>query len=149
MTRPGRPSLHERRLHPHVLFDVSSLAPQVAAVRREEPRCAALPDAAIAAGFAALGARVRAGESEEELAVPAFALVREAARRAIGQRPFDGQVLAGLLLRQQRIIEMQTGEGKTLAAVLPASLAATAGRGVHVLTSVSYTHLTLPTIYSV
>ena len=68
----------------------------------------------------------------------AFALAREAARRALGQRPFDEQILAGLALAQGKIAEMATGEGKTLAAVAPVFLHALAGRGAHVLTFNDY-----------
>lgn len=71
-------------------------------------------------------------------AVPVFALVREAARRALGLEPFGVQILAGLAMAQHRIVEMPTGEGKTLAAVFPVSLHALAGRGVHVLTCNDY-----------
>ena len=67
-----------------------------------------------------------------------FALVREASRRALGLRPFDVQVLAALALDAGHIVEMQTGEGKTLAAVMPASLNALTGKGVHVLTFNDY-----------
>jgi preprotein translocase subunit SecA len=85
-----------------------------------------------------LGHRARAGESLDALRVALFALAREAARRTIGQRPFDEQVVAGLALDGGRIVEMQTGEGKTLAAVMPAALNALAGDGVHVLTFNDY-----------
>ena len=64
----------------------------------------------------------------------AFALVREAAKRALGQRPFDVQLLGGMVLHQGKIAEMKTGEGKTLAATLPSYLNALSGKGVHVVT---------------
>ena len=67
-----------------------------------------------------------------------FALVREAATRALGQRPFDEQVVAGLALERGAVVEMQTGEGKTLTAVMPAALLALTGRGVHILTFNDY-----------
>jgi preprotein translocase subunit SecA len=67
-----------------------------------------------------------------------FALVREASRRVLGLRPFDVQVLAAIALESGHVVEMQTGEGKTLAAVLPVSLNALAGKGVHVLTFNDY-----------
>lgn len=136
--RSGRPSLQERYRHPHVLFDVSFLDGAVAEVGKTEAGCAALSDKDIADRFAALRDRLQAGENARSLRTPVFALVREAARRAIGQRPFDTQVLAGLLLHEGHLIEMQTGEGKTLAAVMPASLLAATGRGVHVLTFNDY-----------
>lgn len=68
------------------------------------------------------------------LSAPFFALVREVARRALGLRPFDVQVVAALALSEGRVVEMRTGEGKTLAAVMPAALHALTGNGVHVLT---------------
>ncbi|KAB3531522.1 accessory Sec system translocase SecA2 [Alkaliphilus serpentinus] len=74
----------------------------------------------------------------EDLMVEAFGLVREAARRVIGLRPFDVQIIAGLALHHGRIIEMLTGEGKTLAAVMPAYLNALTGKGVHILTFNDY-----------
>lgn len=72
------------------------------------------------------------------LAIPVFALVREAARRALGLEPFEVQILAGLAMAQHQVVEMPTGEGKTLAAVFPVVLHALAGRGVHVLTCNDY-----------
>ncbi len=77
-------------------------------------------------------------EPLENLVVDVFATVREAASRVLQMRPYDVQVLAALALHNGRIVEMQTGEGKTLAAVLPACLHALSGRGVHVLTSNDY-----------
>jgi preprotein translocase subunit SecA len=82
--------------------------------------------------------RARAGEPLEGLRVALFAVAREAARRTIGLRPFDVQVVAALALDRGRIVEMQTGEGKTLAAVMPAALNALTGDGVHVLTFNDY-----------
>jgi preprotein translocase subunit SecA len=82
--------------------------------------------------------RARGGVSSDELLVEVFALAREAAARALGMRPFDVQVIAGVALSSGKLVEMQTGEGKTLAAVLPAYLNAAAGSGVHVLTFNDY-----------
>jgi preprotein translocase subunit SecA len=82
--------------------------------------------------------RARAGEPLLALRPAFYALIREAARRAIGQRPFDEQVLAALALDDGHVVEMQTGEGKTLAAVMPAALNALTGHGVHVLTFNDY-----------
>jgi len=70
--------------------------------------------------------------------IDGFAIVRETAKRATGMRPFDVQLLAGLAIHDRKLVEMQTGEGKTLAAVLPASLRAFQGKGVHVLTYNDY-----------
>ena len=82
--------------------------------------------------------RQRAGASLEPIRAEFFALVREASRRVLGLRPFDVQVLAALALDAGHIVEMQTGEGKTLAAVMPAALHALTGKGVHVLTFNDY-----------
>ena len=78
------------------------------------------------------------GVSLDRLLPQAFALAREASQRVLGLRPFDVQVIAAIALHQGKLAEMQTGEGKTLAAVLPAYLNALAGRGVHVLTFNDY-----------
>jgi preprotein translocase subunit SecA len=85
-----------------------------------------------------LRSRVRAGLSLDEAAVPVFALVREVAARTIGLRPYDVQLLGGFALHAATIIQMSTGEGKTLAAVAPVALNAFAGGGVHVLTFNDY-----------
>ncbi|MEA2938106.1 MAG: preprotein translocase subunit SecA [Alphaproteobacteria bacterium] len=78
------------------------------------------------------------GTSLDELLVPAFATVREAAKRTIGQRHFDVQLIGGMILHEGKIAEMKTGEGKTLVATLPVYLNALAGRGVHVVTVNDY-----------
>ncbi len=82
--------------------------------------------------------RARAGASPDDARAEVFALVREVARREIGLRPFDVQVIGGLGLYEGKIVQMQTGEGKTLAAVSPVLLNALGGRGVHVLTFNDY-----------
>ena len=87
---------------------------------------------------AALIARARDGVPLNHLLSEAFALVRQTARRVLGERPFDVQVMAAIAMHQGKLAEMQTGEGKTLAAVLPAYLNALAGQGVHVLTFNDY-----------
>ena len=78
------------------------------------------------------------GASFDDLLTESFALTREVAYRTLGMRPFDVQVVAGIVLHQGRLAEMQTGEGKTLAAVMPAALRALTNRGVHVLTFNDY-----------
>ncbi len=82
--------------------------------------------------------RARQGAPLDKLLVEAFALVRESARRVLAMRPFDAQVLAAIAMHQGKLAEMHTGEGKTLAAVLPACLNALTGRGTHVLTFNDY-----------
>jgi preprotein translocase subunit SecA len=90
-----------------------------------------------------INARARSHRGNADAALDAFraeffALVREAARRVLGMRPFDEQVVAAIALDSGHVVEMQTGEGKTLAAVMPASLRALAGQGAHVLTFNDY-----------
>jgi preprotein translocase subunit SecA len=95
-------------------------------------------DETLAARAQALRDRARAGTPLDDLRHETFAVLRETAVRAVGMRPFDVQVIAALALHRGRIVEMQTGEGKTLAAVLPAALHAFTGLGVHVLTFNDY-----------
>ncbi len=85
-----------------------------------------------------LSRRAKNGDPLDELLVEAYSLVRETSRRTIGLRPFDVQILAGIALHQGKLVEMPTGEGKTLAAVFPVYLNAIAGQGVHVLTFNDY-----------
>ena len=85
-----------------------------------------------------LRGRAEKDEPLNDLLPEAFALVREAAKRALGQRPFDVQLLGGMVLHQGKIAEMKTGEGKTLAATLPSYLNALSGHGVHVVTVNDY-----------
>ncbi len=82
--------------------------------------------------------QVLGGESIDDLLVEAYALVREASRRVLGLYPFDVQVIAGIALHEGKIVEMKTGEGKTLAAVMPAYLNALTEKGVHILTFSDY-----------
>src|SRR5207237_4904892 len=78
------------------------------------------------------------GKSLDDLLVPAFATVREAAKRSLGQRHFDVQLIGGMVLHEGAIAEMRTGEGKTLVATLATYLNALAGKGVHVVTVNDY-----------
>ncbi len=105
---------------------------------RERARLAEKPDSALGGMSAALAGRVRMGAPVEEVAVEAFALVDEAARRTLGLFPHDVQIVAGLAMLEGKVAELPTGEGKTLAAVFPASVLALSGRGVHVLTFNDY-----------
>ena len=103
-----------------------------------EPEFEALSDADIVARTAALKTRAEGGESLDDLLPEAFANCREAARRALGLRAFDVQLLGGIFLHQGNISEMKTGEGKTLVATFPAYLNALSGKGVHVVTVNDY-----------
>ncbi|NLL51051.1 MAG: preprotein translocase subunit SecA, partial [Eubacteriaceae bacterium] len=82
--------------------------------------------------------RLQEGETEDDLLTEAFAVVREAAKRTVGMRPFDVQLLGGIVLHEGNIAEMKTGEGKTLVATLPAYLNALSGKGVHIVTVNDY-----------
>lgn len=82
--------------------------------------------------------RLQAGETEEDLLVEAFAVVREASFRILGMKPFPVQLLGGIALHQGKVAEMKTGEGKTLVATLPSYLNALSGKGVHVVTVNDY-----------
>ncbi|NLH50933.1 MAG: accessory Sec system translocase SecA2 [Myxococcales bacterium] len=107
-------------------------------VRRRRDEMRREDDDSLRALAAELKRRARAGEDENGLLIDTFALAGEAARRTIGLEPFDEQILAGLAMSRGRLAEMQTGEGKTLAAVLPAAWRAFSGAGVHVLTHNDY-----------
>ena len=121
-----------------VVHDLAELQEPLAAVGRLEAEIQALGDGALAERAQALRAEARSGSPLDAIQAPAYALVREVARRTLGLRPFDEQVLAALALHRGAVVEMQTGEGKTLAAVMPAFLNALGGRGVHVLTFNDY-----------
>src|SRR5918994_5569246 len=107
-------------------------------INRVEPEMELLDDAELRSEADALRERARNGEAFDDLLPEAFALVREAARRTIGQRHFDVQLIGGMVLHGGSIAEMKTGEGKTLTATLPVSLNALAGKGVHVVTVNDY-----------
>jgi preprotein translocase subunit SecA len=112
--------------------------PAVAKINALEPQIAALSDAELRARTEDFRARVKAGASLDELLPEAFATVREAAKRTLGQRHFDVQLIGGMVLHEGRIAEMKTGEGKTLVATLPVYLNALTGKGVHVVTVNDY-----------
>lgn len=114
------------------------LAPLVEAVNEREPAFRAKSDEQLRALTGDLRNRADRGEPPESLLADAFAAVREASVRTLGQRHFDVQVLGGIVLHQGNIAEMKTGEGKTLAATMPAYLNALGGRGVHVVTVNDY-----------
>ena len=110
----------------------------VAKVAAFEPSLKALDDAALAAKTAEFKSRLAAGESLDDIAPEAFAVVREASVRVMKMRHFDAQLMGGLALHQGKIAEMGTGEGKTLTATLPVYLNALTGKGVHVVTVNDY-----------
>ena len=103
-----------------------------------EPEVEALSDEALRARTDWLRGRATDGESLDDLLVEAFATVREAAKRTLGQRHFDVQLIGGMVLHDGKIAEMRTGEGKTLVATLPIFLNALTGKGVHLITVNDY-----------
>ncbi|WP_431267948.1 preprotein translocase subunit SecA [Dankookia sp. P2] len=109
--------------------------PQVNAL---EQQTAALDDAALQARTAQFRERLAKGETLDDLMPEAFATVREAAKRVLGLRHFDVQLVGGMVLHEGKIAEMKTGEGKTLVATLPVYLNALSGKGVHVVTVNDY-----------
>jgi len=118
---------------------VKSVRPLVDKINALEAEYAALSDEGIKAKTADLQTRVqKGGESLDSVLPEAFANCREAARRALGLRAFDVQLMGGIFLHQGNIAEMRTGEGKTLVATFPAYLNALTGRGVHVVTVNDY-----------
>jgi preprotein translocase subunit SecA len=110
----------------------------VDAINAQEDTLKALPDAALSAKTAEFKSRCSKGESLEQLLPEAFAVCREAARRVLGMRHYDVQMIGGITLHEGRIAEMRTGEGKTLTATLPAYLNALSGGAVHVVTVNDY-----------
>jgi preprotein translocase subunit SecA len=117
---------------------VRKYQPRVDAINALEAEVEKLSDEELRARTAAFKSQVADGTSLDDILVPAFATVREAARRTIGQRHFDVQLIGGMILHEGKISEMKTGEGKTLVATLPVYLNALAGRGVHVVTVNDY-----------
>ena len=117
---------------------VKSTRPLIARINALEPEFQALSDEGIRARTEALQERARAGEDLDNLLPEAFANCREAARRALGLRAFDVQLMGGIFLHEGNIAEMKTGEGKTLVATFPAYLNALSGKGVHVVTVNDY-----------
>ncbi len=118
--------------------ELKKLQPIVDKINSLEPQFKALSDDQLRGKTQEYKDRLAKGETLDDLLPEAFATVREAAIRAIGQRAFDTQVLGGIVLHQGRISEMRTGEGKTLTAALPSYLNALSGKGVHVITVNDY-----------
>jgi len=117
---------------------VKVLEPIVDEVNGLEPAFEALSDAELKLKTAEFKERLATGATLDDILPEAFAAVREASKRTLGQRHFDVQLLGGVTLHQGKIAEMRTGEGKTLVATLPCYLNALAGRGVHVVTVNDY-----------
>jgi len=117
---------------------IAKLRPMVERVNSFEPKMTALSDDALRAKAAEFRARIAKGASLDKLLPEAFAVVREVAKRVIGERHYDVQIMGGVVLHQGKIAEMKTGEGKTLTSTLAIYLNALAGKGVHVVTVNDY-----------
>ena len=117
---------------------IRSYQPRVSEINALEKELEALSDDALRARTEEFKKQVAEGASLDDILIPAFATVREAAKRTLGQRHFDVQLIGGMILHEGKISEMKTGEGKTLVATLPVYLNALSGRGVHVVTVNDY-----------
>ena len=117
---------------------VKGFRPRVAQINALEPQTEKLTDDELRARIAELKGEVAGGKTLDSVLVETFAIVREAAKRVLGQRHFDVQLIGGMVLHESGIAEMKTGEGKTLVATLPVVLNALSGKGVHVVTVNDY-----------
>jgi len=117
---------------------IKTLLPRVAAINVLEEEIQALSDEELKAKTEIFRERLEKGESLDDLLTEAFAVVREAAKRTLGQRHYDVQLIGGIVLHEGKISEMKTGEGKTLVATLAGYLNALPGKGVHVVTVNDY-----------
>ncbi len=118
--------------------ELKKLRPVVDRINSLEPEIQALSDHELKGKTQVFQERLAQGETLDDLLPETFAVVREASMRTLSMRPFDVQLIGGIVLHQGKIAEMKTGEGKTLAATLPAYLNALTGRGVHVVTVNDY-----------
>lgn len=117
---------------------IKSLQPRIDAINAQEEEISALGDEALKAKTDEFRKRLDEGTSLDDLLIEAFAVVREAAKRTLGQRHYDVQLIGGIVLHEGQIAEMKTGEGKTLVATLAVYLNALPGKGVHVVTVNDY-----------
>src|SRR3974390_2962391 len=117
---------------------IRSYRPRVDEINALEKELELLSDEALRSRTDDFKKQLAEGATLDEILVPAFATVREAAKRTLGQRHFDVQLIGGMILHEGRISEMKTGEGKTLVATLAVYLNALSGRGVHVVTVNDY-----------
>lgn len=127
-----------RRMFDTNAKEVRRLQERTLAINAIESETKALTDSDLRARKDEFRSRLDNGADLDDLLPEAFAVVREAAWRAIGQRHYDVQLMGGIVLHEGRIAEMKTGEGKTLVATLPVYLNALVGRGVHVITVNDY-----------
>ncbi|MDD3172798.1 MAG: preprotein translocase subunit SecA [Herbinix sp.] len=130
--------LVEKIFGTHSEREVKRIIPIVDKIEALEPEFVKLSDEELRAKTIEFKNRLKNGETLDDILVEAYATVREAAKRVIGQRHFRVQLMGGIILHQGRITEMRTGEGKTLTSTLPAYLNALEGKGVHVVTVNDY-----------
>ncbi|MBQ9580320.1 MAG: DEAD/DEAH box helicase, partial [Lachnospiraceae bacterium] len=131
-------SLIDKMFGTHSERELKRIMPLVDAIEALRPEMMALSDEELKAKTPEFKERLKNGETLDDILVPAFAAVREAARRVLGKEPFRVQLIGGIVLHQGRLAEMKTGEGKTLVATLPSYLNALTGEGVHVVTVNDY-----------
>ena len=118
--------------------EIRQIRPIVEAINALEPEMARRTEAELRDLTRQFRARLAGGETLDELLVDGFAAVREVAKRTVDMRPFDVQLIGGIVLHQGKVAEMKTGEGKTLVATMPVYLNALLGRGVHLVTVNDY-----------
>jgi preprotein translocase subunit SecA len=118
--------------------ELRRIQPLVDKISQLEPNISPLSDDQLRAKTSEFKGRVERGESIEEILPEAFAVVRETAKRTLGERHYDVQLIGGIVLHEGKIAEMATGEGKTLVSTLPAYLNALKGEGVHIVTVNDY-----------
>ena len=122
----------------HSEREIKRITPIVDRIEALEPEYSQLSDEALRAKTIEFKNRLKNGETLDDLLIEAYATVREAAKRTLGQRPYRVQLMGAIILHQGRIAEMRTGEGKTLVATFPSYLNALEGKGVHVVTVNDY-----------
>ena len=130
--------LFEKIFGTHSDRALKDIRPVVDQINALEPQMQAKSDAELRAMTQIFKDRLKAGETTDDILPEAFAVTREAAKRVLGQRHYDVQLIGGIVLHQGRIAEMKTGEGKTLVSTLPAYLNALEGKGVHIVTVNDY-----------
>jgi preprotein translocase subunit SecA len=131
-------SFLDRFFGPTYEKELKAVGPLVSSINEKEEAFAALSAEALVAEVQKLKSEVAAGRSLDDVLVASFALTREAAKRTMGLRHYDVQLIGGIILHRGKITEMRTGEGKTLVGTLPATLNALRGQGVHVVTVNDY-----------
>lgn len=131
-------SFLDRFFGPNYEKEIKAVSPLVKAINAKEETYVGLDEAGLKAEAQELKNRLNNGETLDDILVESFALTRESAKRNLGLRHYDVQLIGGIMLHRGKITEMRTGEGKTLVGTLPVSLNALTGKGVHVVTVNDY-----------